>query len=91
MTLFWANVFVCRDNHIFHILSLTTVSPRIGNFGNFVKAIARTPSMLNTNNNRNKSKPNETARELPELFTLGLGNYSEQDIKEAARASQVGV
>jgi uncharacterized protein (DUF1800 family) len=61
----------------------------LGDFGAFVKAVARTPSMLKyLNNNRNvKFKPNENfARELLELFTLGLGNYSEQDIKEAARA-----
>jgi len=40
------------------------------------------------NNNRNfKKKPNENfARELMELFTLGIGNYTESDIKEAARA-----
>jgi uncharacterized protein (DUF1800 family) len=34
-----------------------------------------------------KGKPNENlARELMELFTLGLGNFSEHDVKEAARA-----
>ena len=36
-----------------------------------------------------KGKPNENlARELLELFTLGEGNYTEQDIKEIARACQ---
>ncbi len=91
MTLFWANVFVCRDNHILHIIQFnnTLRNHALGDFGSFVKAVARTPSMLKyLNNNRNvKFKPNENfARELLELFTLGLGNYSEQDIKEAARA-----
>ena len=91
MTLFWANVFVCRDNHILHIIQFinTLHNHALGDFGSFVKAVARTPSMLKyLNNNRNvKFKPNENfARELLELFTLGLGNYSEQDIKEAARA-----
>src|SRR5262249_27138418 len=34
-----------------------------------------------------KGQPNENlARELMELFTLGVGNYSEKDVKEAARA-----
>jgi hypothetical protein len=34
-----------------------------------------------------KGAPNENfAREIMELFTMGVGNYSEQDIKEAARA-----
>ncbi|MDG1056860.1 MAG: DUF1800 family protein, partial [Flavobacteriaceae bacterium] len=91
MTLFWANVFVCRDNHIFHIIQFNNTLRKhaLGDFGAFVKAVARTPSMLKyLNNNRNvKLKPNENfARELLELFTLGLGNYSEHDIKEAARA-----
>jgi uncharacterized protein (DUF1800 family) len=91
MTLFWANVFVCRDNHILHAIQFnnTLRTHALGDFGAFVKAVARTPSMLKyLNNNRNvKLKPNENfARELLELFTLGLGNYSEQDIKEAARA-----
>jgi len=55
----------------------------------FVKAISRSASMLKyLNNNRNfKKKPNENfARELMELFTLGIGNYAESDVKEAARA-----
>ncbi len=39
------------------------------------------------NNSNRKAHPNENyARELLELFTLGAGNYTEQDIKEAARA-----
>lgn len=41
---------------------------------------------LDASSNR-KGQPNENlARELMELFTLGVGNYSEQDVKEAARA-----
>lgn len=41
---------------------------------------------LNNKQNR-KQKPNENfARELMELFTLGEGQYSEEDIKESARA-----
>lgn len=41
---------------------------------------------LDTQSNR-KEHPNENfARELFELFTLGEGHYTEQDIKEAARA-----
>jgi uncharacterized protein (DUF1800 family) len=34
-----------------------------------------------------KGKPNENlARELMELFTIGIGSYSEEDVKQAARA-----
>jgi uncharacterized protein (DUF1800 family) len=60
-----------------------------GNFEAFVRAISRDPAMLDyLNNNQNrKEHPNENyARELMELFTLGIGNYTEKDIKEAARA-----
>jgi hypothetical protein len=39
------------------------------------------------NNQNRRGNPNENlARELMELFTLGVGNYTEQDIKEGARA-----
>lgn len=54
------------------------------------QALARTPAMaryLNLVQNR-ADAPNENfARELFELFTLGEGNYTEQDIREAARAT----
>jgi uncharacterized protein (DUF1800 family) len=60
-----------------------------GNFRRFVQQVSRDPAMLDYLNNQQnrKQKPNENyARELMELFTLGIGNYAEQDIKEAARA-----
>jgi hypothetical protein len=59
------------------------------NFETFVRAISRDPAMLDyLNNNENrKAHPNENySRELMELFTLGIGNYTEYDIKQAARA-----
>jgi uncharacterized protein (DUF1800 family) len=61
----------------------------VGNFGKFVMAISRDPAMLDyLNNTQNrKAHPNENyARELMELFTLGIGNYTENDVKQAARA-----
>ena len=91
MTLFWANIFVCRDNHIFHIqhYNNTLRENALGNFRSFVKAIAKEASMskyLNNSQNK-KQRPNENfARELMEIFTLGVGNYTEKDIKESARA-----
>ncbi|MGD0463601.1 MAG: DUF1800 domain-containing protein [Tepidisphaeraceae bacterium] len=60
-----------------------------GNFEPFLRAISRDPAMLDyLNNNENrKAHPNENyARELMELFTLGIGNYTEDDIRQAARA-----
>jgi uncharacterized protein (DUF1800 family) len=53
------------------------------------KAISRSPAMVQFLDlqNSNKKAPNENfARELFELFVLGEGNYSEQDVKESARA-----
>src|ERR1700746_561792 len=60
-----------------------------GNFGTLVKKMSRDPALmiyLDLQQSR-KEHPNENwARELMELFTVGIGNYSEQDIREAARA-----
>ena len=60
-----------------------------GPFLELLAGVARDPAMLaglDGNLNR-RGKPNENfARELFELFALGIGNYSEEDIKEAARA-----
>lgn len=61
----------------------------LGPYPELVKAATRSPAMvLYLDLNRStRQNPNENfARELFELFTLGEGNYTEQDIKEAARA-----
>jgi uncharacterized protein (DUF1800 family) len=60
-----------------------------GNFRKMLHAVSRDPAMLDyLNNNQNrKGHPNENyAREVMELFTLGIGNYTEDDVKEGARA-----
>ncbi|MFL1010707.1 DUF1800 domain-containing protein [Flavisericum labens] len=91
MTLFWANHFVCEDNSIVFIQNFNNTLRKhaLGHFGDFVKAISKEAAMtkyLNTKQNK-KQKPNENfARELMELFTIGVGNYTEVDIKESARA-----
>ncbi len=91
MTLFWANHFVCRDTNIFHVQQYNNVlrTHALGDFGDFIKVISKEAAMLKYLNNKQnrKQKPNENfARELMELFTLGEGNYSEDDIKESAKA-----
>jgi len=94
MTLFWHNHFVSgqqkvRLAQLMYQQNVTLRAHALGNFGALLHAIARDPAMviyLDNAQNR-KGAPNENfARELMELFTLGEGNYSEQDIKEAARA-----
>lgn len=61
----------------------------LGKFGPFLLEMSRDPAMLVwlDSNSNTKEKPNENfARELMELFTLGVGHYSETDVREAARA-----
>jgi hypothetical protein len=60
-----------------------------GNFRDLLIAVSKDPAMLVYLDNRKnvKGHANENyAREILELFALGVGNYTEQDIKEAARA-----
>lgn len=60
-----------------------------GSWPEMVQAMAQDPAMLVWLDgvNSTKQQPNENfARELMELFTLGEGHYTEEDIKEAARA-----
>ncbi len=91
MVLFWHDHFGVKSKSSFAtaIHNNTIRKYALGNFADLLKAIAKDPAMiyfLNTQQNK-KTAPNENfARELLELFTLGKGNYSEQDIKEAARA-----
>src|SRR5262249_30723590 len=58
-------------------------------FGTLLAAAVRDPALLvwlDAPANR-KGHPNENlARELMELFTLGIGHYTEHDVREAARA-----
>ena len=61
----------------------------LGNFRTLLIGVAQDPAMLaflDAGVNV-KGSPNENfAREIMELFTMGVGNYSEHDIREAARA-----
>jgi uncharacterized protein (DUF1800 family) len=61
----------------------------LGNFRKLLEDISTDPAMLVWLDGRESKKgsPNENyARELMELFSLGIGNYTEQDVREAARA-----
>lgn len=91
MTLFWHGHFACRSLLAFLDQRLNN-SIRLNAYGNFsdlLTVVSKSPAMLQfLNNQQNKKKsPNENfAREVMELFTMGRGNYTEQDIKNAARA-----
>lgn len=94
MTLFWHGHFATSYRTIedsYHMFRQNQLFRKhaLGNFGELMLQIIRDPAMLAylDNNDSRKNKPNENlARELMELFSLGVGNYSEQDIKEGARA-----
>ncbi len=93
MTLFWQGLLTSgldkagpaqmyTQNQLFRKMALA-------NFDDLLKAVSKDPAMmvyLDTENNR-KGKPNENyARELMELFTTGIGHYTEDDVRESARA-----
>ncbi len=95
MTLFWHGHFATgyraiEDSYHMFRQNQTFRVNAVGNFGALVHAIIHDPAMLRyLNNDQNRrQRPNENlARELLELFMMGEGNgYTEQDIREGARA-----
>jgi uncharacterized protein (DUF1800 family) len=94
MTLFWHNHFVSsqqkvRFARLMYQQNATLRAHALGRFGDLLHAASKDPAMLiylDTAQSR-KGQPNENfAREVMELFTLGEGQYTEADVKEAARA-----
>lgn len=91
MTFFWHNHFATSAPFPVLMQEQNNMIRKhaLGNFRDLVTEIAMDPAMIFYLNNQQNKKdaPNENfARELMELFTLGRGNYTEQDIKESARA-----
>jgi uncharacterized protein (DUF1800 family) len=94
MTFFWHGHFTTELRTInlpqwLYMQNDTLRRHALGNFRDFLKAIYKDPAMLIylDGARNNVRQPNENfARELLELFTMGVGNYTETDIKEAARA-----
>lgn len=94
MTLFWHDHFACgadkvtagpvvyQQNELFRKLC-------ISDFKTILLEVSKNPAMvlfLDTNTNVKGHANENYAREIMELFSLGIGNYSEADILEAARA-----
>jgi uncharacterized protein (DUF1800 family) len=98
MVLFWHNHFATSQQKVVRAQAMWAQhqllrSQALGNFSTLLHAVAKDPAMLVylDGANSRKEAPNENfAREVMELFTLGEatqgGGYSEQDIREAARA-----
>ena len=94
MTLFWHNHFVSsqqkvRFARLMYAQNATLRAHALGSFATLLHAASKEPAMLvylDVAQSR-RGQPNENfAREVMELFTLGEGQYTEQDVKEAARA-----
>ncbi len=94
LTLFWHGHFATsqqkvRSAYLMYQQNRLLRRHALGNFGVLLHEIAKDPAMLiylDGAQNR-RGAPNENfAREVMELFTLGEGQYREEDVKEAARA-----
>lgn len=91
MTLFWHDHFASESKNPFFTQRQNNLLRKhaLGSFRDLLFAISKDQVMLKYLNNQQnrKQSPNENfAREVMELFTLGRGNYTENDIKDAARA-----
>jgi len=94
MALFWHNHFATSaakvdQVNLMHIQMELFRKMGLGNFRDLLVAVSRDPAMLVWLDGRGskKGKPNENfAREVMELFALGVGNYTEQDVQELSRA-----
>ena len=93
MTCFWHNHFVCtfqkvKVNHWIFQHNQLLREHAFGNFKTLTKKIIQSNAMVryldNVDNRRDKINEN-LSRELLELFTLGIGNYTEDDIKNGAK------
>jgi len=94
MALFWHHVFAtgnAKVDNCNHLLDQITMfrDDGLGNYRNLLVNLARDPAMIFwlDNNENHKNAPNENwGRELLELFSLGVGNYTETDVFECSRA-----
>ena len=94
MALFWHGHFATAQNKVRDyrkmLLQIETFERHAtGNFGDLLVAVARDPGMLfylDAGVNVKGAANENFAREVMELFTMGVGNYSERDVREAARA-----
>ena len=94
MALFWHQLFATGNSKIDNPPELTSQIAMfrqhgLGSFRDLLVELAKNPAMIYwlDNNGNHMGAINENwGRELLELFSMGVGNYSEDDIKEASRA-----
>ena len=94
MALFWHGLFATaysKLNHAKGVVNQTNTFRRCGldSFHTLLMELSRDPAMIFwlDNKDNHKDAPNENyGRELLELFSMGIGNYTEDDVKACARA-----
>lgn len=94
LTLFWHDHFATSAEKVDAAVPMIAQNEKIrtfalGRFEDLLLAMSKDPAMIYWLDNQlnKKGKPNENfAREVMELFTLGIGHYTEKDVQEAARA-----
>ena len=94
MALFWHQIFATGNgkvNKAQELLTQINLFRRrgLGSYRELLVEVAKNPAMIYwlDNNENHKNSPNENwGRELLELFSMGQGNYTEQDVYECARA-----
>ena len=94
MALFWHGHFATAQNKVRDYRKMLLQIDMFeryatGNFGDLTVAVAQDPGMLyylDAGVNVKGAANENFAREVMELFTMGVGNYSEADVREAARA-----
>ena len=94
MTLFWHHVFATGNSKVDNydqLLDQISMFRRtgMGNYRDLLVALAKNPAMiywLDNNENHKRAVNENWGRELLELFSMGVGNYTEKDVREASRA-----
>ncbi len=94
LTLFWHNHFATSNAKVRNTVAMREQNEllrrhALGKFDALLQGISKDPAMLvwlDTNLNKKGNANENYARELMELFSLGIGNYTERDVREAARA-----
>ena len=94
VALFWHRVFATGQNKLIQGKVMTTQIDMfkkhgLGSFDNLLIELSKDPAMIMWLDNQDNHKDNineNYGREILELFSMGVGNYSEEDIKECSRA-----
>lgn len=94
VALFWHRVFATGQNKLIQGKVMTTQIDMfkkhgLGSFENLLIELSKDPAMIMWLDNQDNHKDNineNYGREILELFSMGVGNYSEEDIKECSRA-----